>query len=107
MEAGLERIDALMSVKPLPTNAEPPQSIYRFDIGFEDVDFAYNSTLDSESDRQRRVERRNRPASNGQHEPVLRDVSFKLPEKSLTALVSPSGSGKTTITKLISRYADP
>ena len=38
---------------------------------------------------------------------MLHDVSFHLPAKTLTALVGESGGGKTTITKLITRYADP
>ncbi len=40
-------------------------------------------------------------------EPVLRDVSFTVPPRSMTALVGASGSGKTTITRLIARFWDP
>lgn len=39
--------------------------------------------------------------------PVLRDLSFQIPAGSFTALVGKSGSGKSTIAKLISRYYDP
>ncbi|HTU73089.1 MAG TPA: ABC transporter ATP-binding protein [Trebonia sp.] len=38
---------------------------------------------------------------------VLRDVSFTAPPGQLTALVGPSGAGKTTITQLVSRMYDP
>jgi ATP-binding cassette, subfamily B, bacterial len=38
---------------------------------------------------------------------VLHDVSFTAPAKHLTALVGPSGAGKTTITSLVSRLYDP
>ena len=38
---------------------------------------------------------------------VLRDVSFTAPARQLTALVGPSGAGKTTITHLVSRLYDP
>ena len=38
---------------------------------------------------------------------VLRDVSFTAPSGQLTALVGPSGAGKTTITHLVSRMYDP
>jgi ATP-binding cassette subfamily B protein len=38
---------------------------------------------------------------------VLHDVSFAAPAGQLTALVGPSGAGKTTITQLVSRMYDP
>jgi ATP-binding cassette subfamily B protein len=38
---------------------------------------------------------------------VLRDVSFEVPAGRLTALVGPSGAGKTTITHLVPRLYDP
>ena len=83
MEAALERIEALMAIEPLPIK-NPPTTLNKFDITFEDVTFAYAD----------------------QNQSVLNGVSFYLPERSLTALVGSSGSGKTTITRLISRYAD-
>ncbi len=89
MEAGLERIETLLAVKPLPVS-EPNGRIESFDITFDDVDFIYNAGI---------------AETNGDR--VLNDISFTLPENSLTALVGTSGSGKTTITKLITRYADP
>jgi len=45
-----------------------------------------------------------RPAG-AQH--ALTDVSFRAPAGKLTALVGPSGAGKTTITHLVSRMYDP
>jgi ATP-binding cassette, subfamily B, bacterial len=38
---------------------------------------------------------------------VLRDISFNAPAGRLTALVGPSGAGKTTITHLVARLYDP
>src|SRR6201987_2537035 len=38
---------------------------------------------------------------------VLHDISFTAPAGRLTALVGPSGAGKTTITQLVSRMYDP
>jgi ATP-binding cassette, subfamily B, bacterial len=38
---------------------------------------------------------------------VLRDVTFEVPAGKLTALVGPSGAGKTTITHLVPRLYDP
>jgi ATP-binding cassette subfamily B protein len=40
-------------------------------------------------------------------ESVLRDVSFRAGAGQLTALVGPSGAGKTTITHLVARLYDP
>ncbi|MGT2754562.1 ABC transporter ATP-binding protein [Streptococcus ovis] len=53
------------------------------DIVFDKVNFAYD--------------KRN---------PVLKDLSFTIPQGSRTAIVGPSGSGKTTIINLISRFYD-
>jgi ATP-binding cassette, subfamily B, bacterial len=44
-------------------------------------------------------------AGSGQH--ALTDVSFVAPAGKLTALVGPSGAGKTTITHLVARMYDP
>ena len=41
------------------------------------------------------------------HYPVLRDVSIEIPAGSTTAFVGPTGSGKTTIVKLLLRFYDP
>ncbi|MFB9832659.1 ABC transporter ATP-binding protein [Actinoallomurus acaciae] len=38
--------------------------------------------------------------------PVLREVSLRVPARSMTALVGASGSGKTTVTRLIARFWD-
>ena len=47
------------------------------------------------------------PEHAGPGQPVLRDVTFTAPPGQLTALVGPSGAGKTTITHLVSRMYDP
>ncbi|WP_375295221.1 ABC transporter ATP-binding protein [Paenibacillus sp.] len=39
--------------------------------------------------------------------PILRNVSFEAPERSATALVGPTGAGKTTIVNLVTRFYDP
>jgi ATP-binding cassette, subfamily B, bacterial len=47
------------------------------------------------------------PEHAGANQEVLRDVTFRAPAGQLTALVGPSGAGKTTITHLVSRLYDP
>jgi len=47
------------------------------------------------------------PEHAGANQEVLRDVTFQAPPGQLTALVGPSGAGKTTITHLVSRLYDP
>lgn len=84
MEAGINRITELMNVQPLAIHSRN-KSVDSPRVDFESVSFTYD----------------------GGSEPVLRDVSCSFPERSMTALVGTSGSGKTTVTKLISRYADP
>lgn len=54
-----------------------------YDIVFDHVDFAYNTG-----------------------EPVLRDVSFTAKQGEVTALVGPSGGGKTTVSRLAARFWD-
>jgi ABC-type multidrug transport system fused ATPase/permease subunit len=40
-------------------------------------------------------------------EPVLDGISFEAPAGSVTALVGPSGAGKTTLMDLLGRFYDP
>jgi ATP-binding cassette subfamily B protein len=47
------------------------------------------------------------PEHAGANQEVLKDVTFRAPPGQLTALVGPSGAGKTTITHLVSRLYDP
>jgi ATP-binding cassette, subfamily B, bacterial len=47
------------------------------------------------------------PERTDANQGVLHDVSFTAPARQLTALVGPSGAGKTTITHLVSRLYDP
>jgi ATP-binding cassette, subfamily B, bacterial len=47
------------------------------------------------------------PERAGPGQQALTDVSFRAPGGKLTALVGPSGAGKTTITHLVARMYDP
>jgi ATP-binding cassette subfamily B protein len=75
------RLKKIYDTRPLPEpdRADGPAA---HDIEFEHVRFHYHDTE------------------------VLKDVSFSLKENTMTALVGHSGSGKSTITRLIARFWD-
>ncbi|VUT25893.1 MAG: Molybdate/tungstate import ATP-binding protein WtpC [Candidatus Methanolliviera sp. GoM_oil] len=81
MAASLERIQAVLDEKPLPEPDDDPE-LSRFDIEFRDVWFKYEDA------------------------DVLKGVNFSVPQNTITALVGPSGAGKTTIAHLIARFWD-
>ena len=62
---------------------EPSKTTDRIDISFRDVHFSYDGK-----------------------EETIKGISFDIPEKSSTALVGSSGSGKTTIARLLARFWD-
>ncbi|MGI8588232.1 MAG: ABC transporter ATP-binding protein [Chloroflexia bacterium] len=83
--AAAERIflllDESVSVVDPPEPAE--LGVVRGEIEFRDVEFAYNPG-----------------------EPVLRDVSFRIPAGSSVAIVGATGAGKTSIISLLGRFYD-
>lgn len=81
MDASLGRIQAMLNEKPLPEPDDDPR-LSRFDIEFRDVWFKYEDA------------------------DVLKGVGFSVPQNTITALVGPSGAGKTTIAHLIARFWD-
>lgn len=81
----VDRITDLLQQKSSVTNdpnAIIPETFFG-DITFSNVSFGYKDNL------------------------VLKNISFSIPAGSFTALVGKSGSGKSTIAKLLSRYYDP
>lgn len=78
----VRRITELKKEKELEVK-EPVQNAENSDITFENVRFSYSGKTE-----------------------VLKGVSFSAKPKTLTALVGSSGSGKTTIMRLISRFFD-
>ena len=78
------------------------------DIEFEGVCFRYPAAKDvALASLEAIMRRRGIPERADTSAGVLHDVSFRVPTGTLTALVGPSGAGKTTTTHLVSRLYDP
>ncbi len=77
-------IDRINQIKDIPKMGgnQKGDTLDRFDVAFDQVTFAYETVS------------------------VLQDVSFTVPEKTMTALVGLSGSGKSTTANLIARFWD-
>ncbi|MFG6101259.1 ABC transporter ATP-binding protein [Leptothoe sp. EHU-05/26/07-4] len=80
--AGALRIGAVLAEPTLPQPMQPQQPTDS-SISFRNVTFAY-----------------------GDGAPALQNISLQLPAGSLTALVGPSGAGKTTLARLLPRFWD-
>lgn len=81
MEASLDRYDQVMKEEVIDVNGKDIE-LDNFAIEFKNVTFAYEKRK------------------------VLKNVSFKVPQQSMTALVGKSGCGKTTIANLVARFWD-
>jgi ATP-binding cassette subfamily B protein len=83
----LHNLDEILSLEPIPAPSEPKKP-ETFEVEFHDVSFSYQDPTDP------------------LHALALKQVSFTAPQHKMTALVGPSGGGKTTIGQLISRFWD-
>jgi subfamily B ATP-binding cassette protein MsbA len=83
--ASLNRIEEILHAPVTITDPPQPQEIGRLegDVSFTDVTFAYNES-----------------------EPVLRNVTIRIPAGTMCALVGPSGAGKSTFANLVPRFYD-
>ncbi|HWN32752.1 MAG TPA: ABC transporter ATP-binding protein [Pseudonocardia sp.] len=79
--AAMRRIDAVLGTPPLPEPAAP-RPLGEPSVELVGVHFGYPET------------------------PVLDGVDLHIPAGSTTALIGPSGAGKTTVTKLVARFFD-
>lgn len=77
-------IAQLMEMEDEKLDGSTPVEAESKDIVFENVSFAYNEDA-----------------------PVLKGVSFVIPQGKVTAIVGENGSGKSTIIKLLERFNDP
>ena len=80
---GVDRMDNILNEAELPQPAHP-EKIKAHDIVFDNVSFSYA----------------------GQEAEALSGVSFTANENEITAIVGPSGGGKSTIAHLIPRFFD-
>ncbi|MFJ4152720.1 ABC transporter ATP-binding protein [Streptomyces galbus] len=85
----LERLGAVLDEPPLAQPAKP-KTPGDANVEFVGVGFHYDAGA----------------AHGALARAVLNNVTFRLPERSMTALVGPSGAGKTTIAALIARFRD-
>ena len=69
---------------PFIANPGQPKTVERFDLSFEGVGFYYEEEGFE-----------------------MKDLTFSVPEQTVTALVGSSGSGKTTLTNLLLRFWEP
>ena len=79
---GVNRIDRILEKKPVP-EPEHPQVPTAYDVEFRHVSFSYEN------------------AEQGTRTEALRDVSFIAPQGKITALVGPSGSGKSDMVSFV------
>lgn len=80
---GVERMDGILHTAPLPQPGFPKEP-RGHEVVFENVSFSYT----------------------GQQAEALSDISFRAEENEITAVVGPSGGGKSTIAHLIPRFFD-
>lgn len=80
----VEELQEYLNMEELP-EAKKPARLNGFSVELKDVHFSYSEKKENE---------------------VLHGIDLKLPQGSFTALVGPSGGGKSTVARLISRFWD-
>jgi ABC-type transport system involved in Fe-S cluster assembly fused permease/ATPase subunit len=86
MEQMFELLDTKSSIHNDPTKIHYDPFTMTTDIKFDNVDFAYPGKTDR---------------------PILQGLSFEIPQGKTVAFVGSSGSGKSTILRLLYRFYDP
>lgn len=82
MYAALDKLESLKKADVIDKDGKNI-AVKKFDIEFSNVSFGYDLNRE-----------------------IIHDVSFIIPQGSVTAIVGPSGSGKTTLCNLIARFYD-
>jgi ATP-binding cassette subfamily B protein len=101
-----DRPDAVPLVLAAAPNGSPGTAGPAADIVFDRVSFRYPAASEVSLASLESIALPT-PERTGASPGVLHEVSFTAPAGKLTALVGPSGAGKTTITHLVSRLYDP
>jgi ATP-binding cassette subfamily B protein len=109
-----DRVFEVLDLKPLITDQPTAKVLTASEIGdgsappigFDHVSFRYPAAKDISLASLESIALP-MPERSGDDAWVLKDVSFLAPGGKLTALVGPSGAGKTTITHLVPRLYDP
>ena len=83
VEDALRRVESILSIEPLK-NGKDLQVLYNEEIEFKNVYFRYKN----------------------KEKYAINNISFKVNSNTITALVGPSGGGKSTIASLINRFYD-
>jgi ATP-binding cassette, subfamily B, bacterial len=104
-----DRVFEVLDLQPLITDrpgAGPLALDGPADIEFDHVSFRYPTASEVSLASLESIALKT-PERSDAGQDVLRDLTFTAPAGRLTALVGPSGAGKTTITNLVARLYDP
>lgn len=100
-----ERVFEVLDLPALVTEVPDakPLKAGPLDVRFDHVSFRYPAAQDVSLASLESVAREEAPHAGTD---VIRDLSFHVPEGTITAIVGPSGAGKTTVSALVTRLYD-
>ena len=110
-----EALNRIEDILQAPLTKEPETSILpkKYDIAFKDIVFSYKTETAPEAAKTRKTatahnnsegEAAASTSLQAQSRTAVNGITLNIPEHSLTALVGPSGGGKTTLVNLLGRF---